>query len=329
MISRRELILCSVVACSLPSAGVAQRRLPRVGFVLNSAPLATLQGNEPEQTVMRGFMHGLRALGYVEGKNILIERRTAEGKLERLEQIIRGLTELPVDVLVVTGATMTRVAKKVTSTVPIVMTGTGADAVPDIVESYARPGGNITGLEPTFGPEVPMKRLEQIKEMLPRARRIAYLGVATNWNRMKSERAAAAAMGLSFYLVEVSLPDLEGALRRIEQDRPDALLVPTSAELFIHLNSIAQFARKNSLPDFYSFHQAVEAGGLASYGHDPYDIFRRAAGYVDRILKGAQPATLPIEQMSRLELVINLKTARLLGLAVPPSMLHRADRLIE
>jgi putative ABC transport system substrate-binding protein len=257
------------------------------------------------------------------------ERRTAEGELERLEEIIRGLAVLPVDVIVVSGATMTRVAKSVTSTVPIVTTGTGADVVPDIVASYARPGGNITGLEPTFGPDVPMKRLEQIKEMLPRATRIAYLDVAANWNRMKSERATAAAMGLSFYLVEVRFPDLAGALRRVEQDRPDALLVPSNRALFIHLRSIAQFSRKNGLPDFYSFHQAVEAGGLASYGHDPYDIFRRAAGYVGRILKGAQPATLPIEQMSKLELVINLKSARMLGLTVPPSILYRADRVIE
>lgn len=287
-----------------------------------------MQGEEPEQTVMRGFMHGLRALGYVEGKNIIIERRTAEGKLERLEEIIRGLVELPVDVIVVTGGTMTRVAKKVTSTVPIVGAGMGA-AVPDIVASYARPGGNITGLDPTFGPDMTIKRLEQIKEMLPRAERIAYLGVASAWNGMKSERAAAAAMGLRFYLVDVRLPDMAETLRHIEHERPDALFVPASAELFVHLTSIAQFARSIGLPDFYGAHQAVEAGGLSSYGHDPYDIFRRAAGYVDRVLKGAQPATLPIEQMSKLELVINLKTARMLGLTVPPSILHRADRVIE
>ena len=146
---------------------------------------------------------------------------------------------------------------------------------------------------------------------------------------MTSERAAAAAMGLRFYLVDVRLPDIAETLRHVEHQRPDALFVQTSAELFVHLGSIAQFARRIGLPDFYAFHQAVEAGGLASYGHDPYDIFRRAAGYVGRILKGAQPATLPIEQMSKLELVINLKSARMLGLTVPPSILYRADRVIE
>ncbi|MEW6687796.1 MAG: ABC transporter substrate-binding protein [Pseudomonadota bacterium] len=318
--------------CAAPLAWARPARaLPRVGIVLASAPLATMQGEEPAETVMRGFLDGLRALGYAEGRDIVIERRSAEGKFERLETILRGLAQAPVDVIVVTGAPMVLAAKKVTSTVPIVATGMGDPVASGIVASLARPGGNITGVTPSFGPELGLKRLELIREMLPEARRITWLGLKQEWDypAHKEMRSKAAAMGMSLTLLAARLPGIEATLVELERERPDALYAPPSASMFVHTKAIAAAARRLGVPDFYGWSEGPEAGGLASYGHSPSDLFRRAAGYVDRILKGAKPADLPIEQMDRYPLVLNLKTARALGLKVSQSLLLRADRVIE
>jgi len=278
---------------------------------------------------MRGFLHGLREQGYAEGRNILIERRTAEGKLDRLEGLIRSLAEIPADVIVVTGDAAALAAKKVTATIPIVVAGMGPPVERGIVKNLSRPGGNITGLVPTFGLELGIKRLEIMREMLPNASRVAFFGVKSEWDGLEGLRTAAARMGMTVILVDAQLPDVQKGLAQLEQLPADALLVSASAALFVHLRAIADFASRVGLADFYGFHQAVDAGGLVSYGHDSFDIFRRAAGYVHRILKGAKAGELPIEQMDRYALVINRKRARDLGLAVPPAILLRADRVIE
>jgi putative tryptophan/tyrosine transport system substrate-binding protein len=304
---------------------------PRVGFVLGSAPLSTMVGVEPAETVMRGFVHGLRALGYVEGENVVIERRSAEGKLERLDKILRELADAPADVIVVTGNPMALLAKKVTSTVPVVVAGMATPVELGLVASLARPGGNLTGLAVSFGPELAIKRLELIRELLPNARRIAWLGLKQEWDHPgnKQMRAAATGMGLMMSLVEAQPTRLEAAFEEMRRDRPDAIYVSGTAPLFVHRKAIADFAASIRVADFYLHSQAVEVGGFSSYGHDAYDLFRRAAGYVDRILKGAKPEELPVEQIERFALVLNLKTARALALTIPQSFLLRADRVIE
>lgn len=319
------------LAAPLAASGQPARRLPRVGFVLNSAAPVTMEGTEPAETVMRGFMHGLRDLGYEDGRNIVIERRTAEGKLDRLESLIRDLAQAPVDVIVVTGNGMALAAKKVTTSVPVVVAGMGTPVELGIAQSLARPGGNMTGLVPTFGLELSLKRLELIRETLPRSRRVAILDA-------KEERSAAsdkelndvaARLGFTLVLVDAQLPNIDAGLTQLERVRVDALFVSIHAPLFVHRARIVEVARKSRIPDFHGHHQAVDLGALASYGHDSYDIFRRAAGFVDRILKGANPAEMPVEQIERQFLVLNLKTAKALGLAIPQAVLIRADRVIE
>jgi len=327
--ARRQFLAFICAALTVPRASQAARHLPRVGFVLNSAMASTMEGDPPAELVMRGFLQGLRELGYAEGRNILIERRTAEGKLERLGGLIRSLAEFPADVIVITGTAAALAARKVTATIPIVVAGMGSPVENGIVKNLSRPGGNITGLVPTFGPELAVKRLEIVREMLPNASRVAFFGVKSEWDGEKEFRTAAARMGMTLVFVDAQLPDVQKGLAQLERLRADALLVSASGALFVHLRAIADFASRVGLADFYGLHQAVDAGGLVSYGHDSFDIFRRAAGYVHRILNGAKAGELPIEQMDRYALVVNRKRARDLGLAVPPAILVRAERVIE
>jgi ABC-type uncharacterized transport system substrate-binding protein len=317
------------LALALLTVLVPARKVPRVGFVLTTAPLSTMTGPEPEETVIRAFVHGLRALGYTDGRNIVIERRSAEGKLERLGDVLRGLAQEQVDVIVVTGNPMTVLAKQITSTIPIVVAGVGTPVESGIVQSLARPGGNVTGLVVAIRSDFSTKRLELIREMLPRASRVAYLGLKEDWNAMAALRTTAKAMGLTMVLAEVQMPRIEAALQLLARQPLDALFVSSQPSFFVHRKLIADFARKARVPDFHLFHQAVEVGALASYGHDSNDVFRRAAGYVDRILKGAKAGDLPMEQVERYVLALNLKTAKALGLTIPQSVLFRADRLIE
>jgi putative ABC transport system substrate-binding protein len=331
VIDRRGFIVGGVAALAGPLVADAQQagKLPRVGIVLASAPLATMMGPEPQQVVMRGFIHGLRALGYVEGQNIIIERRSSEGVPERQQDLIRGLVQIPVDVIVVPTNGMAVLARNITSTVPVVaLLSDPVEA--GIVQSLPRPGGNITGL--TLAGGVPRgKRLEIAREILPKKSRIAYLGRAEYWQAPEGRELwdAAEALGLTLFLAEVQMPMLDQALERLERSRPDGILVSGDPVFFVHVKKIADCAARLRVPDFHVFAHAVEAGGFASYGHDAYDMFRRAAGFVDRILKGGSPRDMPIEQIERYALVLNLKTAKALGLPIPPALLLRADRVIE
>jgi len=329
---RRRFLLTSMAgafAAPLAAGAQAARRSPRVGIVLASAPLPTMAGPEPAQIVMRGFIHGLRALGYVDGQNISIERRSSEGVPERQEDLILGLAQIPVDVIVVPTNRMALLAKKITSTVPVVAL-MDAPVESGIVQSLARPGGNVTGL--TLAGDVPGgKRLEIVRQVLPKGSRIAFLGRKEEWSSQEGQalRGAARSLGLTLFLADVQMPLLGPALERLDRERVDGLFVSANPVFFVHVKQIADFAARLRVPDFHLYAHAVEAGGFASYGHDAYDLFRRAAGFVDRILKGANPREMPVEQVERYALVLNLKTARALGLTIPQSVLQRADRVIE
>jgi putative ABC transport system substrate-binding protein len=314
----------------VPLSGAdVSRRIPRIGVVFNSAPLGAVQREKPAEPVMRGFLQGLRESGYTEGGGVIIERRSAEGNLERLETIIRDLAELPVDVIVVSGNAATLAARKVTATIPVVSAGMATPVELGIAASLARPGGNVTGLVPAFGRELPMKRLELLRELLPDARRVAYFGTRPAGELPEDIRSAAATMGLTLVFVDARLPRVEAGLAELERQGTDALIVAPLTPLYVHQRTIAEFAARIRLPDIYGFQEAVEAGGLASYGIDSHEAWRRAARYVGRILDGAKPGDLPIEQMDRYRLVLNRKRARQLDIAIPRALLQRADEVIE
>jgi len=303
----------------------------RVGLIFTTSPVSEMAGPEPVHPLVRVFLHTLRSLGYVEGQNLVFERRSAEGKFERFTEIVAELVRLKVDVIVAPNLPAALAAKNATTTIPIVMAIAGDPVGLGLVASLARPGGNITGLTSNTGPEIEGKRLELLKDALPRISRVAYLGMKTDWGGPLGESAKAAAKALNLTLLHAQHAPNEyaGAFALIARQRPDALLVATSAPAYAHRRLIVEFAVKNRLPGMYGWREFVEAGGLMSYGASLSDLLRRAAGYVDKILKGAKPGDLPIEQPTKFELVINLKTAKALGLTIPPPVLVRADEVIR
>ena len=316
-----------------PRAAGAQQagKVYRVGLVFTTAPVSEMMGPQPVHPLVRAFLDELRALGYVQGRNLLFEPRSAEGRFERFREILEGLVGLKVDVLVVNGNAMTQRAKEVTSTVPIVMVFVDDPVTDGLVANLARPGGNVTGVTSTAGPEIEGKRVELLKEALPKIRRVAFLGTKMDWEDPfgKSTQAAARALHVTLLHAEHSPDDYTDAFARIVRERPDALLVPNTTSNFARRRLIVDFATKNRLPGMYYVRNFTETGGLMSYGPDFRDQFRRLAVYVDKILKGAKPADLPVEQPTKFEFVINLKTAKALGLTIPPSLLGRADEVIQ
>ena len=295
--------------------------------------VGVLRAGSPPDPSIEAFRAALRDLGYVEGQTIVVTQRWAEGRHERLPELAAELVRLRVDVILATQTPVALAAKQATRIIPIVMTS--ADPVGSgLVDSLARPGGNITGL--TFVlPEVDGKRLQLLKELAPNVARVAILLTAAGnpaaWERSQESRLAAESLGLSLQAVEVAPPfDFEGAFAAIRRERADALLV--TALLVTDekdRKAIVELAAKHRLPTLYDRKEAVDAGGLMAYGPSPTDAYRRAAIYVDKILKGAKPADLPVEQPTTFELAINLKTARSLGLTIPPTLLQRADHVIR
>jgi len=303
----------------------------RVGLIVTTSPVSEMAGPEPVHPPTRAFLHTLRSLGYVEGQNLVFERRSAEGKFERFTEIVAELVRLKTDVIVTVSTPLAQAAKQVTTTVPIVMARSDSPVEAGLVASLGRPGGNITGLTTKTGPEIEGKRLELLKDALPKISRVAYLRMKTDWEGPTGEsvKAAAKALNVTLLHAEHTPNEYASAFAVIARQRPDALLVTDSAPAFAHRRLIVEFAVKNRLPGMYGWREPVEAGGLMSYGVNISDLFRRAAGYADKILKGANPADLPIEQPTKFELVINLKTAKALGLTIPPSVLIRADEVIR
>jgi putative tryptophan/tyrosine transport system substrate-binding protein len=272
------------------------------------------------------------SFGYVEGKDIVIEWRSAEGKFDRLPDLAAELVRLNVHVVVTGGPMDTRAAKGATSTIPIVMTWDQDPVGSGFVASLARPGGNVTGLS-ILAPEISGKQLELLKEIVPRLSRVAFLGNSTepgNAQALRETEAAARAFAVQLQYLDVLAPkDIEPAFRAASKGRAHAVLVLTSPVVGSQRTQVVELAVKNRLPAIYHRRQFVEDGGLMSYGVSQTDLDRRAATYVDKILKGAKPADLPVEQPTKFEFVINLKAAKQIGLTIPPQVLARADRVIK
>ena len=300
------------------------RKIPRIGCIIIPSP------SNPARR--EAFRQGLRELGYVDGKNIAIEYRYAEGKLDRLPVLAAELVRLKVDVIVTTGPTGTRAVKEATSTIPVVMTQDPDPVGNGFIASLARPGGNITGLA-TLRPELSGKRLELLRDIVPKLSRVAALGNSIqpgNSQMLKEAQLAAAAFGVKLQYLDVLGPrDIETAFGAASKGRADAVLMVAGSVLLAQRTQIADLAVKSRLPAIHYDPQFVEVGGLMSYGVSFTDLDRRAATYVDKILKGAKPGDLPVEQPTKFELVINSKAAKQIGLTIPPNVLARADKVIR
>jgi putative tryptophan/tyrosine transport system substrate-binding protein len=313
-------------AFCLPASAQQPAKVPRIGW-LSIGFLSTMSDRQ------QAFRHGLHELGYVEGKNILIEWRGADNIPERRQAVAEELVHLKVDVIVTAGGGATRPAKAATVTIPIVMASDDDPVGNGFVSSLARPGGNITGLS-QLSPELSGKRLEILKEVLPKLSRLAVFGSSSEVGRsqvMKEIELAAAAYGVKIQYFDVlATKDIEPAFRAAVKGRTDAVLEIISGPIrSAYLKEFAELAIKNRLPVMRGRPEHVEAGGLMSYGVNLRDLDRRAATYVDKILKGAKPADLPVEQPTKFEFIINLKAAKQIGLTIPPNVLARADRVIR
>jgi putative ABC transport system substrate-binding protein len=300
------------------------KKVPRIGFLASSA--------ESSKSRLAAFQQGLRKLGYVEGKNIVIEPRYAAGQFEKLPELAAELVRLKVDVLVVVGAPPAHAAKTATDVIPIVM-GNAADPVgTGLVASLARPGGNITGLS-DFNLGVVTKRLELLKEVVPSLSRVAVLlnpANPTNPPQLKEIQDVAPALGVTLRPFEVKgADDIDRAFIVSRKERLGAIFVIGGLQFPLDQTRIPELAVKSRLPAIYTSVQSVIAGGLMSYGTNFEDLYRRAATYVDKILKGAKPAELPVEQPMKFEFIINLKAAKQIGLTIPPNVLARADRVMK
>jgi ABC-type uncharacterized transport system substrate-binding protein len=300
-------------------------KIPPIGYL--TTPLLSANAGRVE-----AFKQGLRELGYVEGKNIVIEWRSAEGKLDRASALAAELVRLKVDVIVTGGPQSTRAAKEATTTIPIVMAFDNDPVGNGFVASLARPGGNITGLS-TLYPDISGKQLELLKEIVARLSRLAVLGNSThpgNAQALKETELAAGALAVQLQYLDVrDSKDIETAFRAASKGRADAVLVLENAVLTSHRKQLVELAAKSRLPAIYPQTEYMEAGGLIYYGPNTPDLFRRAAIYVDKILKGAKPADLPVEQPTKFEFIINLKAAKQIGLTIPPNVLVKADRVIR
>jgi putative ABC transport system substrate-binding protein len=320
------LALCAMLlALSFPAKAQQPKKVPQIGFIGAVSPSAL-------SARLEAFRQGLRELGYVEGKNIVIEYRWAEGKLDRLPSLVAELVRLKVDVIVTAGPQATHLAKEATGTIPIVMANDADPVASGVVASLARPGGNITGVS-TLAPEISGKQLELLKEIVPRLSRVAVLGTSTipgNAQSLKETELAAGALGVQLQYLDILDPkDFETAFRAASKGRAGAVLVLTSPIATFQRPQITDLAVKNRLPAIYDRPEFVEGGGLMSYSVSSTDLFRRAATYVDKILKGAKPVDLPVEQPKKFEFIINLKAAKQIGLTIPPNVLARADKVIR
>lgn len=312
-----------VVTSPHPAKGQLPKKVPRVGVLVYGSPPPA---PSPEQNVIQG----LRELGWVDGQNLGLVIRYAEGRPERLPDLARELVESRVDVVVAVGTDVSKVVRSVTATIPIVMSASEDPVELGLVATLSRPGGNMTGV--TFiSSELAAKRLEVLKEVVPRASRMAVLWNPTHVDlEFKQLEVAGRGLGITLQSVEVRSPEeLDGAFRAIAGGRADALMVVPSRLINLNLKRIAAFALERRLPAVSMWRSFAEVGGLITYGPDAGAMIKRTASHVDRVLKGAKPGDLPVERPTHFELVVNLTTAKALGLTVPQSLLLRADRVIE
>jgi len=318
---RREFVSGALALLAAPLAAEAQQaaKVPRIGL------LDYARFWDP-------LLETLNELGYVEGRTITFEYRSSEGRSERLQALALDLVNRGVDIIVTYGTPATQAAKRATATIPIVMVGVGEPVETGLVASLARPGANITG-STILGPDLGAKRVELLREAIPRISRIAFLlNPQNSSNRIQFEhvQAGVRALGLTLLSVQASGPDeFDGAFAAMLKQRPDALMVTADPAQQRFVGRIVRFAAARRLPAMYQVKENVIDGGLISYGPSLPDLFERSARYVDKILKGTKPGNLPVEQPTKFELVINLKTAKALGLTIPPSLLLRADQVID
>ena len=323
---RRAFLSGAAALLAAPCAAEAQQagRAPTVGYL--SAGFAT-------SASVTAFVSGLRDLGYVEGKTVAIESRYAEERLQRLPELASELVAQKVNVIVVVGGAEAHAAKGATARIPIVTIAVSDPVGSRLVASLAKPGGNVTGLMSSTGDELQGKRVELLRELAPGVGRVGILAdVAHPGTRQRVQATAAAARALKVELREIEVRDrgdLDKAFDKIRRDRIEALLVPLFPMFFAQRARIVDLAARSQVPTMYDVREYVDGGGLVAYGPAFQDLFRRAALYVDKILKGAKPADLPIEQPTKFELIVNLKTAKALGVTIPPSILARADQVIE
>jgi putative ABC transport system substrate-binding protein len=319
------LALCAMLFAHGLSAEAQQKKVARIGFLSATSPSSLSARAE-------AFRQGLRELGYVEGQNIVIEWRFAQGNPDQVPRNAADLVRLKVDVIVTGGSTDTRAAKGATSTIPIVMAQESDPVGSGFVASLAQPGGNMTGLS-TLSPELSGKQLELLKEIVPKFSRVAILGNSTepgNAQSLRETQLAAGGFGIQLQYLEVQGPeDIETAFSAIKRERANAFIVLRNPVTGTHREHIVKIAAKSRLPAIYANRESVELGGLMFYGANIPDNWRRAATYVDKILKGAKPANLPVEQPTKFEFVINLKTAKQIGVTIPPNVLARADKVIR
>jgi putative tryptophan/tyrosine transport system substrate-binding protein len=316
----------TLFALCLPAQAQQPAKVPRIGYLTGASLSSIVNRIEP-------FRQGLRDLGYAEGKNIVIEWCGANGNRDRQRALATELVRLKVDVIVTAGPGGTVAAKEATSTIPIVMTQDPDPVGTGFIASLARPGGNITGLS-RLAPELSGKRLELLKEVVPKLSRVAVFGTSTragNAQELKEVELAAGALGVNLQYVDVLGPkDIKIAFQAAVKGRADAVLMNVSGPVVNpRRQEIAELAVKSRLPVMHSIPENVEAGGLIFYGVNQDDLDRRAATYVDKILKGTKPAEIPVEQPKKFEFIVNLKAAKQIGLTIPPNVLARADRVIR
>jgi putative ABC transport system substrate-binding protein len=314
-----------LVGCVGAADAQQSKKIPRIGFLGNSTP-------QLEANLVEPFRMGLRDLGYVEGQNIVIEYRWAEGKYQRFPGLITELVAAKVDVIVTAGTPATQAYQKANPSIPLVMIAVGDPVGTGIVQSLNRPGGNITGLT-SISPELEGKRIELLREVIPKLSHIAVMWNPKNaYHQIENREVESVAASLRLkvlYLGVATQEQLDDAFAQLLKERPEALLV-LADRVFLHNRArIMNFSVQNHLPGVYAYVELVEAGGLMSYGPSYADMHRRAATYVDKILKGAKPAQLPVERPAKFELVVNLKAAKQIGVTIPPNLLARADRVIK
>jgi putative ABC transport system substrate-binding protein len=323
---RREFItFLGGAAVAWPFVARAQPKIPRVGFMGNST--VALEAN-----LVGAFRDGLRELGYEEGRNIIIEYRWADGKYEQFPALVAELVAAKVDVIVTAGTPAALAVKKATTTVPLVMVAVGDPVGTGLVPSLARPGGNLTGLS-SIAPDLEGKRLDLLREIVPKLSNVAMFFNSLNpfhVASMQQAGTAAQAMGIKLQQHDIrKSEDLDRAFAAVRKERPDALLILADRVFLHNRQRMIDFTEEQHLPNINAYTELVEAGGLMSYGPSYEDMHKRAAIYVNKIIKGAKPADLPIEQPSKFTFVINLKAAKALGVTMPPSLITLADKVIE
>lgn len=319
-----------LLALPLVVEGQQAARAHRVAYIATTSPLAELTGPNPANPAMRAFVHGLRDHGYVEGRNLMLDVRTLEGKWETVNQVMADLILLKPDVILASSSRLVPIVGQATSTIPIVMLGHSDLVGTDLVRSLSRPGGNITGMTSDVGEDLEAKRFELLMQVLPKATRVALVATAEDWQGAlgKSVQEAAKRLGVRLLHAESTDAGYAGAFAFIRRDKPDAFFVSINPTSFAYRRQIGEFAASIGVPSACAYREIVEHGCMMAYAINIADVFRRLAGYVERILRGAKPGDLPIEQPAKFDLVFNTRTLKALGLTIPASVSARGVELL-